>query len=138
MCVECNSSDDFVYVPLPPSINLKYLNLKSEVDRRKIFETWRVPFIDANQMAAAGFYFTNESDVVRWVFFCGVEIGYWRDGDIALKEHQRWIPSCGFVKGCGLETFLLFLTASQRNHLNSLPEAATCASLISSYDPIPY
>ena len=76
MCVECNWSYDFVYVLLPPSINLKHLNLKSEVDRRKTYETCSVPFMDANQLAAVGFYFTNQSDIVRYVF-CGVEIGYW-------------------------------------------------------------
>jgi len=53
--------------------------------------------MDANQMAAAGFYFTNQSDFVRCVY-CGVEIGYWTEGDIALKELRRWIPSCSFVK----------------------------------------
>jgi len=73
MYVECNSGEIFVYVPLPTSVNLKHLNLKSEIDRRKTNETWCVPFMDANQLAAAGFYFTNQSDIVRCVF-CGVEI----------------------------------------------------------------
>jgi len=50
-----NSNDDFVYVPLPSSTNLKHLNLKSEVDRRKTHETWRLTFMGANQLAAAGF-----------------------------------------------------------------------------------
>jgi len=68
MCVQCNSSDDFVYVPLPPGINLKHLNLKSEADRRKAYETWRVPFLDANQLAATEFYFINQSDIVRALF----------------------------------------------------------------------
>jgi len=86
MCVQCNWSDDFVYVPLPPGINLKHLNFKSEADRRKTYETRRVPFMDANQLAAAGFYFTNQSDIVHCVF-CGVEIGYWTEGDDPLKEH---------------------------------------------------
>jgi len=98
MCLECNSSEEFFSVPLPPSINLKHLNFEREVDRPKIYEIWRVPFVDANQLAAAGFYFTNQSDIVRCVF-CGVEIGYWTDGDDALKEHQRWSRSCGSVKG---------------------------------------
>jgi len=88
MCVECNSIDEFVYVPLPPNINLKHVNLKSEVDRRKSYETWRVPFMDANQLAAAGFYFTNQSDIVRCVFlWSGNRL---LDGRIyALKEHHR-------------------------------------------------
>jgi len=98
MCVQCDWSDDFVYAPLPPCINLKHLNLKSEADRRKIYETWRVPFMDVNQLSAAGFYFTNQSDIVR-CDFCGVEIGWRTDVDVALKELRRWIPSCSFVKG---------------------------------------
>ena len=87
-----------MYVPLAASINRKHLKLKSEADRRKTYETWSVPFMDANQLAAAGFYFTNLSDVVRCVF-CGVRVCHWSAGDDALKEHHRWSPSCGFVKG---------------------------------------
>ena len=30
--------------------------------------------------------------------FCGVEVGQW-EGDDAFKDHQRWSPSCAFVKG---------------------------------------
>ena len=54
--------------------------------------------MNANQLAAAGFYFTKQSDVFGCAF-CGVEVDYWKEGDDALKEHQRWIPSCGFAKG---------------------------------------
>ena len=60
--------------------------------------------MDANQLAAAGFYFTDQSDIVRCVF-CGVEIGYWTDGYDALKELQEWSPSCGFMKGFGFKHF---------------------------------
>ena len=54
--------------------------------------------LNANQLVAAGFYFTNLSDVVR-CFFCGVQVCHWSEGDDALKEHQCWSPCCGFVKG---------------------------------------
>jgi hypothetical protein len=37
-------------------MNLQPLNLKSEVDRRKTFKYWRLPFMDVNQLAAAGFF----------------------------------------------------------------------------------
>jgi len=33
------------------------------------------------------------------VFSCGVKIGWWTDGEVALKEHRRWSPACSFVKG---------------------------------------
>jgi hypothetical protein len=42
--------------------------------------------MEPKQLAAAGFYFTNHSDLVR-CFFCGVEMGHWEEGDDVLKEH---------------------------------------------------
>jgi len=54
--------------------------------------------MDKNHLAAAGFYFTNCSDVARCAFR-GVEVCYWKDGDNAIADHQRWSPSCGFIKG---------------------------------------
>jgi hypothetical protein len=79
-------------------MNLQPLNLKSEVDRRKTFKYWHVPFMDVNQLAAAAFFFTNRGDVVRCAF-CGVEVGHWIEGDGKLKDHWLWSPSCVFVKG---------------------------------------
>ena len=52
-------------------------------------------------MAAAVFYFTNKSDIVRRAF-CGVEVGYWEKGQDVLKEHQRCIPFCEFAKFLGV------------------------------------
>ena len=93
MCMEYNSASDFVYMPPPPppprsSMKPHHLNFKSEADRRKTHETWCVQFMDANELVAAGFYFTNWGDVVRCAF-CEVEVGRWEEGDGALKEHQR-------------------------------------------------
>jgi len=84
--------------PQPGNINTQKLNLKSEADRRRTYEKWPVPFMNPNHLSAAGFYFTNRSDVVCCAF-CGVEVGRWEDGDDAFRDHQRWSPSCGFVKG---------------------------------------
>ena len=56
--------------------------------------------MDANKLAAAGLYFTNKTDIVRCAF-CGVEVGYWENGQYALKEHQRWIPFSEFAKVLG-------------------------------------
>jgi len=94
-----NSAGQVVYVPRQPSPppNLQNLKLKSEVDRRKTFKCWRVPFMDVNQLAAAGFFFTNRGDAVRCAI-CEVEVGQWVEGDDAFKEHQRWSSSCAFVK----------------------------------------
>jgi len=88
--MEFNTTSELVYrppLPQPPtSINLHHLRLKSEIDRRKRFESWRVPFMHVNQPAAAGFFFTNRGDVVRGAF-CGVEVQHWVVGDDAFKDH---------------------------------------------------
>jgi hypothetical protein len=73
-------------------------NLKREADRLKTYEMWSVPFMDPHRLAAAGFYSINQGDVVRCAF-CGVEVGRWEEGDEPFKDHQRWAPSCGFVRG---------------------------------------
>ena len=97
--MDINSAGQVLYVPRQPSPppTLQNLNFKSEVDRRKTFQYWRVPFMDVNQLAAAGFFFTNRGDVVHCAF-CEVEVGQWLEGDDAFKDHQRWSPSCAFVK----------------------------------------
>jgi hypothetical protein len=97
--MDINSAGQVVYVPRQPSPppNLQNLYLKSEVDRRKTFKYWRVPFIDVNQLAATGFFFTNRGEAVGCAF-CEVEVGQWVKGDYAFKEHQRLSPSCAFVK----------------------------------------
>jgi len=96
--MDINSAGQVLYVPRQPSPppTLQNLNFKSEVDRRKTFQYWRVPFMDVNQLAAAGFFFTNRGDVVHCAF-CEVEVGQWLRDD-AFKDHQRWSPSCAFVK----------------------------------------
>jgi len=45
--------------------------MRSEADRRQIFEKLQVAFMDKNHLAAVGFYYRNWSDVV-WSAFCGV------------------------------------------------------------------
>ena len=54
--------------------------------------------MDVNHLATVGFFFTNWGDVVGCTF-CGVEVGHWKEGDDVFKDHQRWSPSCAFVKG---------------------------------------
>jgi len=54
--------------------------------------------MDANQLADVGFYVTKYCGIVLCVFR-GAEIGYWTEGDDALKELRRWNASCSFVKG---------------------------------------
>lgn len=72
-------------------------NFNREVERLKTFEGWSVPFLSANQMAAAGFYYTKRDDVVRCAF-CGVQVGSWEEGDNPMHDHQRWSPACRFIR----------------------------------------
>lgn len=78
----------------PPSPS--NLNLKSEADRYKTFESWPVSFIDKHKLAAAGFYYINRDDIVRCAF-CEVEVGNWEEGDDPMRDHRRWQPSCPFL-----------------------------------------
>jgi len=64
-------------LPLAPP-NLQNLIFKSEVARRKTFKYWRVPFMDVNQLAAAGFFFTSQGYVVRCAFYV-VVAGQWKE-----------------------------------------------------------
>jgi hypothetical protein len=67
---------------LPPSQNniyLHHLNIKSEVDHRKIFESCHLPFLDVKQLAVAEFFFTNFGDVDCFAL-CGLKVG------IGMKE----------------------------------------------------
>ena len=72
--------------------------MKSEADRRKTFSKWPVTVRDKNHLASARFYSTKLSDIVCCAF-CGVQVGHWEEGDDPFKEHQRWSPSFGFIKG---------------------------------------
>jgi len=57
-----------------------------------------VAFIDKNNIAEAGFYHTDNSDLVCSAF-CMAQIGLWQEGDDAFKEHQRCGPNCEFIRG---------------------------------------
>jgi len=47
--------------------------MKSEANRRKTNKEWHVLFMDKNHLAAAGFYYTNWSDIFCCAF-CGLEV----------------------------------------------------------------
>jgi hypothetical protein len=54
--------------------------------------------MDKNRLEAAGVYYTSRLDIFRCAF-CGVEVGWWREGDSPIANHKRFSPSCGFIKG---------------------------------------
>jgi hypothetical protein len=80
--------------------------------------------MDKNRLAAAGFYYTGRGDIVRCAF-CGVEVGWWQEGDSQFDNHKRFSPSCGFDKGFVLEIFLL----ASLKHLKNLPVVKRCADV---------
>ena len=55
-------------------------------------------FLDKNNLANTGFYYTDHSDVVCCLF-CVAKLGIWQEGDDVLKEHQRWNPNWVFMRG---------------------------------------
>ena len=53
-------------------------------------------FVDKNELAAAGFYFTDFKDVVCCTF-CYVRLVQWKQEDMPYEEHKRWSPACPFI-----------------------------------------
>lgn len=93
-------------------------NFNSEYERLRTFEGWPVTFISASAMAAAGFYYLKVADTVRCAF-CGVEVGCWVEGDDPMQDHQRWSPSCRFVRK--LPSGNIPLTNTSNSHSSDHP-----------------
>ncbi|XP_058067035.1 death-associated inhibitor of apoptosis 1 [Anopheles bellator] len=72
--------------------------LYRETDRLRTFTNrWPVPFVQAEELARYGFYYTGSEDTVK-CFFCRVEIGMWEEHDNVIEEHLRWSPYCPLLK----------------------------------------
>lgn len=70
---------------------------RMEEVRLRSYDNWPVPFMDPAKLAAAGFYYTGLSDIVR-CFECKVEICEWCEGDNPMVDHQRWQVKCRFIR----------------------------------------
>lgn len=68
-----------------------------EENRVHSFAGWSVTFLDLRTLAAAGFYYTGKSDIVK-CFECGIEISQWMEGDKPMTEHQRFSAFCRFIR----------------------------------------
>ncbi|XP_014476507.1 PREDICTED: baculoviral IAP repeat-containing protein 3-like [Dinoponera quadriceps] len=70
--------------------------------RKESFRNWPCASILPARLAAAGFYYTGESDKVR-CFECHVEISQWLPDDDPMVDHQRWSAKCRFIRNipCG-------------------------------------
>lgn len=70
-------------------------------DRLLSFGNWPVQLQQKkHSLASAGFYYTNNSDIVK-CFSCGLRLGNWLKDDDVWKEHQRWSPRCHYVNMVG-------------------------------------
>nr|KAI8758858.1 baculoviral IAP repeat-containing protein 2-like isoform X1 [Biomphalaria glabrata] len=77
--------------------------------RLQSFTHWTHSNIHApSQLAAAGFFYAGYRDCVR-CFQCGLGLRSWKPGDDVTEEHQKYRPSCSFLK-----TYLESSTASRR------------------------
>uniref|UniRef100_A0A1B6KJG8 RING-type domain-containing protein n=1 Tax=Graphocephala atropunctata TaxID=36148 RepID=A0A1B6KJG8_9HEMI len=118
------------------SNGIHHLNIQEDIpqfnyerERIKSFEGWPVSFLSSNVMAAAGFYFLKREDVVRCAF-CGVEVGCWVEGDDPMQDHERWSPSCRFVRK--LPVGNVPLNATNTNNNTDVPKESgydTCGRI---------
>lgn len=67
--------------------------LAQEKERLATFTDWPIDFIDKRALAKNGFYYRGYNDHVICIF-CGVEIGYWEEGDDPKTEHRKHSPDC--------------------------------------------
>lgn len=66
-------------------------------DRLKTFNSkWPVPFIRTEEMAEAGFMYTNLRDIVECPY-CKIRVGQWVEDDVPFSEHEKHSPNCQFV-----------------------------------------
>jgi hypothetical protein len=83
------------------------LNPKSEFHRLLTFKSpfgvdWPVDFIKPEDLAANGFIYTGNKDIVTCVF-CGIRLEKWRPDETPQEEHKYWNPCCLLIRGfnCG-------------------------------------
>ncbi|XP_033204814.2 baculoviral IAP repeat-containing protein 7-B-like [Bombus vancouverensis nearcticus] len=72
-------------------------DFRLEEARRSSFRNWPVSFIDPVSLAAAGFYYTGNLDVVR-CFECQLVASQWSVGDIPMQIHEMCSPECRFIR----------------------------------------
>lgn len=83
--------DDIFVVDERDEIDYHY-----ETARLESFRNWPVPYMEPSRLAAAGFYFTGEADIVK-CFECRIEIYKWLKGDDPMADHKRESPNCRFI-----------------------------------------
>ena len=88
-----------VPVPGPPPLAEHELQqMRSEKVRMQSFATWpRHAVITGDELAEAGFYYTNHGDIMR-CFCCHVELSHWKMWHTAWGRHRQVNSSCLYVQ----------------------------------------
>lgn len=73
------------------------VDYRYEIARLESYKNWPVPYMKPERLAAAGFYFTGEADIVK-CFDCGISIYKWLEGDDPMVDHERESPTCRFIR----------------------------------------
>jgi len=73
------------------------LDYQFEAVRLKSFHIWPHSWKKSEEFAAAGFFYTGESDIVK-CFECGDELWKWKVEDDPMVDHQRWFGKCRFIR----------------------------------------
>lgn len=78
--------------------NLKMIaGFHREDVRLKTFENWPIDFLNHNELAMMGMFYTGEADKTK-CYFCEVEIYRWEYNDEPISEHLRWSPNCALLR----------------------------------------
>jgi hypothetical protein len=66
--------------------------------RIESFKRWPIPYINVREMAANGFYYKGESDLVK-CNFCDIQLGNWEAEDVPIEQHRKYAPYCPHLNG---------------------------------------
>ncbi|XP_053396575.1 baculoviral IAP repeat-containing protein 8-like [Mercenaria mercenaria] len=79
--------------PTNPSRHPEYTDYSQ---RLRSYARWTLRNPDSVRLSEAGFFFTNQYDLVR-CFQCGIGLKDFSEGDNPLMEHVRHSPNCQFL-----------------------------------------
>ncbi|ALC43259.1 th [Drosophila busckii] len=80
-----------------PCSNRMHDKYQREDERLRTFDSWPLDWLDKQELAQTGMFYTNEQDKVK-CYFCEVEIGCWERTDQPVPEHMRWSPNCPLLR----------------------------------------
>lgn len=70
-----------------------FSNLKTRLDS---FNSWLKKIPTKESLAEAGFFYTEQRDIVI-CFFCGGGLLDWQEDDNSWFEHKKYFPDCEFL-----------------------------------------